>query len=343
MLARSARSPVHAYLLAGPPGCGSELLGVALSAALVCPDAGCGTCRHCTLALAKEHPDVSWVVRSRAMLRYRSDTAQSEEWTVERVVREAALSPAEAPRRVFVVPELQLLQPDAVPALLKTVEEPPATTAFVLMADSLGTDLATVASRCLRVDLGLPPTEAVAQWLVERHGLDPDRSMATAIAAGSRLDRADLLAGDDDFATRLAAHAGLPARLDGTGATVATIVDELTAGLDEVADSLLDERHAAERQDVAEQIETYGMRRSLLDDCDHRQRQERRRVRTDELRVALGALAGTYRDLLVDGNIPLERAVAALDEIQRVAEALERNPNERLLLEHMFLHLSPVR
>ena len=50
--------PVHAYLLAGPPGAGSRAAANAFAASLICVDGGCGECRDCTLVLAGEHPDV---------------------------------------------------------------------------------------------------------------------------------------------------------------------------------------------------------------------------------------------------------------------------------------------
>ncbi len=62
-----------------------------------------------------------------------------------------------------------------------------------------------------------------------------------------------------------------------------------------------------------------------------RQKRESRRLRTDELRMGLGALAGAYRDEMAVAADPSD-ALAALEAIQDTAERLEFNPNEELQL-----------
>ena len=78
-----------------------------------------------------------------------------------------------------------------------------------------------------------------------------------------------------------------------------------------------------------------------------RQRRERRRFRSDELRFGLAVLARTYRDRLADHLQTTGTATAAdllvFEAIQKAAEAIERNPNERLLLERLFVGLLALR
>ena len=51
-------------------------------------------------------------------------------------------------------------------------------------------------------------------------------------------------------------------------------------------------------------------------------------------------MASTYRDRLVAGNAPsIDDAAGAVHRIHGALEALERNPNERLLLEHLIWSL----
>ncbi|MFP5375250.1 MAG: ATP-binding protein, partial [Acidimicrobiia bacterium] len=57
-LRRAAASPVHAYLLVGPPGTGKRTAARSFAASLLCPDGGCGTCDGCTRVLTGVHPDV---------------------------------------------------------------------------------------------------------------------------------------------------------------------------------------------------------------------------------------------------------------------------------------------
>src|SRR6516162_1857891 len=67
-LAAAARSPVHAYLLVGPPGTGKRAAAQAFAAALLCPNGGDGTCESCRQALAGVHPDLVVVERAGAAI-----------------------------------------------------------------------------------------------------------------------------------------------------------------------------------------------------------------------------------------------------------------------------------
>src|SRR5262249_34523173 len=150
-LRAAARLPVHAYLLVGPPGCGIRPASRAFAAALLCPDGGCGHCRHCLRALAGTHPDLVTVERVGAQVSV--DDARG-------LVTLAPRRPLETERRVLVLVDTHLTERSA-PALLKTVEEPPPTTVFVLLAEDVPPELATVASRCVEVTFPPVATSAV--------------------------------------------------------------------------------------------------------------------------------------------------------------------------------------
>ena len=60
----------------------------------------------------------------------------------------------------------------------------------------------------------------------------------------------------------------------------------------------------------------------------------------DEMRFGLATLASVYRDRLVDSPTPA--SVSAVDAIREANQALARNPNEALLLQALFLRLSPL-
>ena len=53
----------------------------------------------------------------------------------------------------------------AAPAFLKTLEEPPGATVFILLADDVTPELATVASRCVEIAFPPVPRAAMVQWL----------------------------------------------------------------------------------------------------------------------------------------------------------------------------------
>ncbi|MGP8059883.1 MAG: ATP-binding protein [Acidimicrobiales bacterium] len=338
-LRAAARDPVHAYLFCGAEGSGTRAAARAFAAALLCPEGGCGHCATCHRALAGTHPDLVTVERTGASLGV--DEAR-------RLVGLAQRRPFEASRQVLVVTDLHLAVRSA-PALLKTIEEPPASTVFVLLADAIPPELVTVASRCVEVEFPPVPTGTIARWLEDRGVPAPQAALVAEGAAGD-LGRAALVAEDPDFAERLALWRSVPAVLDGHGATAGRLARQLLGAAD-AALVPLKAHHAAELEAMAEEAKELGERgvpgRKEVVDRQHR---EERRWRTDELRIGLGVLARAYRDRLAEAlsapapapGSPGRGFAAAVDLITTVAASLEHNPNETLLLESLLVRLGSL-
>lgn len=327
--------PVHAYLFLGPPGSGKEaaarvFAGELLAASTADP---VEVDRHRSLAARDQHPDIAIVRREGASIR----VEQAAE-----IVRLASLKPIESDRKVLVLDECHLVIPATAGRLLKTIEEPPGGTIFVVLADDITEDLVTIASRCVQVELPALSAATVASVL-EGEGLDPGAAAQVAEAAHGDLDRARLLAADERVALRLAAWAAVPARLDGTGATVAEVVAERRADIDAAAGPL-QEQQAREVAANTERIERYGQRGSGARGLDERHKRQLRRLRTDEIRMGLAEMAHSYRAVVVGepaapAGIAVDDAAAALDRIWLALDALVRNPTEELLLQALLLDL----
>jgi len=257
------------------------------------------------------------------------------------VVQLASRSPVEGSRKVLVLTDFHLVE-EAAPVLLKTIEEPPASTVFVILAEGLPPELVTIASRCVQV-LFPPLREADIAAALGADGVAPDQAAVLAAAAAGRLDRARLLASDAGFTGRRQLWRSVPERLDGTGSVVAGLVDELEAAVetvlvplrarqaDEVAAWEADMRLRGERVPAA-------ARREMED----RHKREQRRVRADELRFGLATVAGAYRDRMTGGDAVIGPSLSAVDAILAVSEALIRNPNEILLLQGLLVRLSAL-
>ncbi|MGA1051325.1 MAG: hypothetical protein ACO3WU_03435 [Ilumatobacteraceae bacterium] len=327
-LRRAADLPVHAYLFVGPAGSTKDEAARAFAALLI---AGVDdpSNRDVELVLRGEHPDVRQVARVGPAISFE----QARE-----IVRVAALAPVEGSRKVLILEEFHLLRPDGAAILLKTIEEPPASTIFVILADVIPTDLITIASRCARIDFRLVDERHIADRLVSE-GVDPDSAAEAAAAASGNLQRARVLAADPALAACRRPFADVPHRLDGTGATGMRTVDELTSLVDAAATPLA-ERHAAEISELDERIARYGERGSGKKALEDRHKRELRRHRTDEWRAGLSAMAGTYRDVLVAGSAARPDAIAeAIARLHRDMGALDRNPNETLLLQALLWSL----
>lgn len=327
-LERAAADPVHAYLFVGPAGSTKKEAARAF-AALLLGGVDDATQRDAELALRGEHPDVKEVARVGAAI--------LKDQAVD-IIHASSLAPVEGDRKVLILDEFHLLSADAAARLLKTVEEPPASTTFLILADFIPHDLITIASRCARIDFRSVDEQHIADRLVSE-GVDPDSAAEAAAAAGGNVGRARVLAADPDLAARRWAFAEIPQQLDGTGATAMKLVDDLRGRIESAAAPMA-AQHADEVEVLEERIKQYGERGSGKKALEDRHKREMRRHRTDELRAGLTVIAGKYRDALVAGD--LDRPDAASDAVQHIHEAmetLERNPNEALLLQSLLWSL----
>ena len=331
VLTAAAAHPIHAYLFVGPAGSTKDEAARSFAALLVAgiddPDQ-----RDARLALIGEHPDVREVERQGATI--------SKDQVVD-IVRSAMLAPVEGSRKVMILHEFHLLDANGAARLLKTLEEPPASTVFIVLADQVPPELITIASRCMRVEFRSLTTASVLQALLAR-GVSPSAAATAAEASEGNLDRAYVLATDTGLAARRTAFASIPTQLDGNGATVYRLCSQVLGLIDESAAPLA-ARHVQEIAEVDARIAALGERGSGRKQREDRHKRELRRHRTDELRSGLAVLAAAYRDALVAGHAQRPDSLAtAVTRIHQSIEALERNPNELLLLQALLLELPSI-
>lgn len=324
-LRSAAVDPVHAYLLLGPPGVGAATAATAFAAEVLAHATGVDPDRARRLAAEGNHPDLIRIEPEGQTLRVVDADAAT---------RAAMRSPMEADRKVIVIPSVDAIEMATIGKLLKIVEEPPPSTTFVLLAAEVIPDIVTIASRCVTVPFGpLPPTVVIEALLAD--GADAERAELAAAASGGDLDRARLLVTDDALAERAAAWAASLGRLDGTGATVWTVVEELRAGMDAAAGPL-QTMQSAELAALDARAEAMGERVVGRSEIVARHKRELRRLRADELRFGFATLSRQLRDEAIAGN---PRAFTRIDRVQQAADALIRNPNEPLLLQSLFADL----
>lgn len=142
----------HAYMLVGPAGPARDDAAKELAAGLLCgsPVPPCRSCRDCRKVLAGIHPDVNWVERSRDDKgRVRRELLVDQ---IRSVTADAVVAPNEAARKVYIIHEADHMNEAAQNALLKSLEEPPGHACFILCTESVEALLATIRSRCVRLD-----------------------------------------------------------------------------------------------------------------------------------------------------------------------------------------------
>jgi DNA polymerase-3 subunit delta' len=195
LLARAVSSgrPSHAYLLSGPAQSGKVTLARAFAQALLCEVPGaqpCGQCRACQRIALGRYPDVQTISAER-------NTIQIEQ--VRSLQRDAALSPLEAPYRVFILREIERATPAAANALLKTLEEPPGHVILVLSCVRRDLVLPTIVSRCQLLGLRPLPIPQVEAALTAHWQVPADRARLLARLSAGRLGWAVRVHKDPDL------------------------------------------------------------------------------------------------------------------------------------------------
>ena len=253
-IARDTLPP--ALLLAGPDGVGKRRVAMAVAQAINCLEPrttnelerdACGKCASCRRIERGTHPDVIVIEPG--------DTGLIKIEAVRDVIDRASYRPFEGRRRVVIVDEADALVVPAQNALLKTLEEMPAASIFLLVSSLPDSLLPTVRSRCPRLRFGPLSPAQVAQALVGDHSYsEADAHAAAADADGSvgralAGDSADLTAARDDARRMLdqSARTADPARrldavkdLSGTRGTSAADRDQMAACLRALASLLRD-------------------------------------------------------------------------------------------------------
>jgi len=359
---RGERGPAmtHAWLITGPPGSGRSTAATSFAAALACAVGGCGTCQTCRMSPTNGHPDVHVVAAEG--LTYGVEDARE-------LVRQASLSPVEAPWNVFVIEDADRFTDEAVRALLKSIEEPPPHVVWILCAPSIEDVEPTIASRTRHVCLRTPTAASVAQVLQQAYGVDAAMATFAARASQGHIGRARALATDEHARLRRQEVMRVPFELRDVPSCYAQAAG-LMAAATEDARSITD---ALDEQELSGLSAAYGMgsegvtkvriQRLMSKDLkDLTKVQESRQKRTvvDQVDRVIIDLMGLYRDVLVlqvGGDVDLinaemhpqlatlaERSTAADTgrRLQGLAHArlqLKANVSPQLLLESLMIEL----
>ena len=150
----------HAYLFVGSRGTGKTSMAKILAASLNCANGGptitpCGVCESCKAIASASSLDV-----------VEMDAASNNSVDDIRDLRErVAYAPVGGRSKVYILDEAHMLTPAAWNAFLKTLEEPPPHTIFVLATTEANKVLPTVVDRCHRFDFGRPAVSQIASVL----------------------------------------------------------------------------------------------------------------------------------------------------------------------------------
>ena len=355
-----ASAMTHAWLITGPPGSGRSVAARAFAAALQCTGEvpGCGRCKPCRDVLAGSHPDV---------VRLATDKLLITMDEVKELIGQAQRRPWTGSWRVILVEDADRMAERTTNVLLKSIEEPPPQTVWLLCTPSADDVLPTIRSRCRLVTLRIPPPDAVAELLVRRDGADPELAARAARASQSHIGLARHLAKDPGAWERRRRLLLAPVSLRSVGDAVLAAADLVEAAEAEAKETTA-ERDAAERTALLRALGLEGdarippALRAQVRQLEEDQKRRARRARTDVLDRAMIDLLSFYRDVLVSQmgsdvervNIDLaealdrvaastgpEQSLARIAAIEQCRTRLRSNASPLLAVESLMVQLRP--
>lgn len=171
MLRRSIRRGrlAHTYLFSGPAGIGKSLFARIFAQCLLCertPDEeleACGECPGCRQMKANTHPDFFYVGCPEGKQDIPVELFKGEKEKRNGLIHDLALRPMVANRRVAIIDDANRMNDEGANAMLKTLEEPPADSLLILIAENLDPILPTIRSRCQLIRFSPLPENDVAE------------------------------------------------------------------------------------------------------------------------------------------------------------------------------------
>lgn len=329
----------HAWLITGPPGSGRTTLAYRFAAALIAREPSERDAVY-DLVSERTHPDLDVLTTEGVVISI--DSARE-------LVRRANLGPSQGRFRVVVVEDADRLPERTSNTLLKVLEEPPATTVWMLCAPSEADMLPTIRSRTRSLRLVTPSVEDVQRLLEERDGIPARDAERAARLAQSHIGMARTLALNPDALERRQRTIDIALGVDTLSGAMASAKELFDIGVAD-AQAMLEQRDEAERDSFIRNLGlTPGesipprLRRELRELEDDQKRRARRSTMDGVDRI-LTDLLSLYRDALmvaldtgaqlvnVDHETPI-RALADRLGRRRVLERLAaiETARERLL------------
>lgn len=342
----------HAWLITGPPGSGRSNLALRFAAALIARDPA--DREHVFAQVrARTHPDVAVLTTQKVVIGIED---------VRGIVASAHFAPAEGRHRVVVIEDADRMPERTSNVLLKALEEPPERTIWVLCAPSEADLLPTIRSRARSLRLITPQPAEVARLLHERDGADLQVAERAARLAQSHVGMARRLASDPESLSRRERTVELALRVETLGDGMRAAAELLKVAQAD-ADALTELLDARER---AEALRNMGLApgaaippklRSQIKALEEDQKRRATRSLRDGIDRVFTDLLSLYRDVLLtalDSGQHLvnlehqariselaerwsaQRAIEAVDAVERARERLARGVTPGLVLEAMF-------
>ncbi|MCR4589640.1 MAG: DNA polymerase III subunit delta' [Lachnospiraceae bacterium] len=189
----------HAYIFDGEKGMGKKTLAYAFARALLCEEPlenredaeACGHCHSCIMAESGSHPDLITLVPEK-------ETSIGVDDIRKQVVNDVPIKPYCSAKKIYIIPDANLMTEAAENALLKTLEEPPSYAVIILLSENKDRLLPTIVSRAVCFPMRAVGNEEISRYL-ENKGLGAGETSAAISFARGNLGRAVLLSESEEF------------------------------------------------------------------------------------------------------------------------------------------------
>ncbi|OZG62041.1 DNA polymerase III delta prime subunit [Bifidobacterium lemurum] len=355
----------QSWLICGPPGSGRSNMARAFAAALESPDHGLGgeMTRVSSQVLAGTHPDVTVLATDKV-------TIGIDE--VRDLITISEQMPSTAPWRIIIIEDVDRMLERTTNVLLKEIEEPAEHCIWLLCAPSAQDVLPTIRSRTRIVNLAVPGTQAVAEFLEADAGVDAHIARRAARLAEGHIGIARMYATDERAMSdrdELVSGVLRLSRASDAVLLAGDLIDNAKAQAEADAERRAERAEAEFRRvnGLGEKDRIPPKLRGAYNDAvgkkDDAKRFVTRRTR-DVLDRALNSIASVYRDVAVLQNnaedsvglVNLENrtavtelsarlsrsaVVSRLDEVSTARRRLAGNGNPTLVFEALFCALMP--
>ncbi len=312
---RAHRIP-NGLLFYGPGGVGKGLTAVELAKAINCEKQdgdACDACLACRKVTNGNHPDITYLSPSEKTRLIKKDD-------IDGINELAALRPFESQWRIFIIQDADRMNPPAQNHFLKTLEEPPGQSLFILLTEFPRVLLPTIRSRCQQVRFRALRQETVADLLRRERDLPDELAESLAGIAEGQMTRALDLVDSEKRNVVLS----LTSRL-AEGEDPVELAEEFTKYLAEQRKQLEDHLKATMAYDSADEVSRADMERLK----EERLAQLAAMSKRDMLEY-LYLLETWYRDEMIFAVTRDRTRVWNKDQFERLESGEGANPSEKL-------------
>ncbi|MQN01974.1 MAG: DNA polymerase III subunit delta [bacterium LCO1.1] len=188
----------QAYMLIGETGMGKKTIAKAFAESILCEERKpgeyehCGKCQSCHQLEDVNHPDCIFI-------RHEKPNLITVDEIREQLVSDVEIKPYQGEKKVYIVPDAEMMNEQAQNATLKTLEEPPEYAVIILLVANADRMLPTLLSRSIKLPLAPLPDDIIEEKLIKDYGMPKYRTSSIVKFARGNLGRAIEMSENDKF------------------------------------------------------------------------------------------------------------------------------------------------